>query len=219
MAKITDSLAYELHKAVPPNWYYQSLKVDLLQNYWHRRRFNEVRKVILKVEGEVLDIGCADGMFTKEILDKTGAKKVIAMDILKSSVNWAKKHWKNNKRMQFVVGDAHDLKYKNQYFDAVFALEVLEHVENPKRVLREIRRILKIGGYGIFLVPSDNFLFRIVWYLWLHYYPRGWVWRDTHIQTYRNNFLVNVCKDAGFKVEISKKFNLGMLHLVRVRRV
>ena len=141
------------------------------------------------------------------------------MDVLKSSIDWANKHWTKNKRMKFVVGDAHNLDFKSGTFDAVVALEVLEHVADPVAVLKEIKRVLKKGGYGVFLVPSDNDLFKIVWYLWLHFYPRGWVWKDTHIQTYRNSYLTKVCKRAGFKIEVDKKFNLGMLHLVKVRKV
>ena len=98
-------------------------------------------------------------------------------------------------------------------------MEVLEHVANPKRVLKEVKRVLKKSGYAVFLVPSDSFLFRLVWFFWLNFYPRGWVWRETHIQTYRGNFLPKICKKVGFKVEVDKKFNLGMLHLVKVRKI
>jgi len=210
--------AVDLHEQVPPNWYYQSLKVDPFQKYWHKRRFEEVAKVLERVDGEVLDIGCADGMFSKVILDGTHANKLIGIDVLKASIFWAKKHWKNNKRMKFVLGDAHNLNFKNETFSAVFVMEVLEHVHEPIRVFKEIKRILKKGGYAVFLVPSDSLLFETVWFLWLHFYPRGWVWRETHIQTYRNNALPAICRKAGFKIEIDKKFNLGMLHLVKVRK-
>jgi len=192
----SEKSAFELHKKVPPNWYYQSLKVDPFQKFWHKRRFEEVTKVLEKVNGEVLDMGCADGMFSKVILDGTGAKKLIGIDVLKSSVNWANKHWKKQIKM-----------------------EVLEHVHEPVKVFKEVKRILKKGGYAVFLVPSDSNLFQIVWFLWLHFYPRGWVWKETHIQTYRNNELPKMCKKAGFRIEIDRKFNLGMLHLVKVRKV
>ncbi len=209
--------AEELHKKVPPNWYFQSLKIDLLQRFWHKTRFNEVEKVLEITKGVILDVGSADGVFTHFILEKTKARKIVGIDVLRPSVEWARKHWKD-KRMEFKVGDAHELNFKNESFDAVFCLEVLEHVHNPKRVLKEFRRVLKRGGYGVFLVPSDSLLFRVIWWLWLHFYPRGWVWRDTHIQTYRNNYLTKICKEAGFKIEIDKKFNLGMLHLIKVRK-
>ncbi|KKR85022.1 MAG: Methyltransferase type 11 [Candidatus Woesebacteria bacterium GW2011_GWB1_41_10] len=210
--------AIHQHEQVPANWYYQSLKIDPFQKYWHKRRFEEVTKLLEKVDGEVLDVGSADGMFSKVILDGTGAKKLIGIEVLKKSVDWANSHWKNF-NMKFYVGDAHDLKFETGKFDAVFCNEVLEHVEDPVKVLSEMRRVLKRGGYGVFLVPSDSLLFRIIWWFWLHFYPRGWVWRDTHIQTYRNNFLSKLCKKAGFKIEVDKKFNLGMLHVVKVRKI
>lgn len=209
--------ALELHEHVPANWYHQSLKKDLLQKYWHTTRFNTVRKYAEEANS-VLDIGCADGMFTNVILKATKAQKLIAIDVVKTSVDWAKKHWKKNKKLKFIVGDAHNLKFKDSSFDAVFIMEVLEHVEDPLKVLRDVKKVLKKGGYAMFLVPSDNNLFQIVWWLWLNFYPRGWVWRDTHIQTYRNNYLPKVCRKAGFKVELDKKFNFGMLHLVKVRK-
>lgn len=218
MKKNTKKLAIELHEQVPPNWYYQSLKVDPFQKFWHRRRFEEVVKVSEKVEGDVLDIGCADGMFSKVIFDATSAKKLIGLDVLKSSVDWANFHWKKNNRMTFKVGDAHKLNYHSNSFSAVYAMEVLEHVHEPVKVFKEVRRILKKGGYAVFLVPSDSNLFQIIWFLWLHFYPRGWVWRETHIQSYRNNMLPKMCKKAGFKIEVDRKFNAGMLHLVKVRK-
>ena len=210
--------AVELHEHVPPNWYYQSLRVDPLQRYWHKRRFEEISKLIEPVNGTVLDIGCADGMFSKVILDKSKAQKLVGIDVLKTSIAWANKHWAKGGKMKFMVKDAHKLDFASSSFDAVVALEVLEHVHKPLEVLKEVKRVLKKGGYGIFLVPSDDLLFRVVWFLWLHFYPRGWVWRETHIQTYRNNFLPAICKKAGFKVEVDRKFILGMLHVVKVRK-
>ena len=205
-------------KQSPVNWYDESIKVDPFQRFWHKKRFTEVSRIINPVKGKVLDVGCNDGTFSKIIFERTKANKLIGIDVLQTSVDWANKHWKNP-RMKFIVGDAHNLKFPGGYFDAVFCLEVLEHVEEPLKTLREIKRVMKKSGYGIFLVPSDSFLFRLVWFFWLNFYPRGWVWRETHIQTYRGNFLPKICKKVGFKVEVDKKFNLGMLHLVKVRKI
>ncbi|MDP3994449.1 MAG: class I SAM-dependent methyltransferase [bacterium] len=207
-----------MKRETPPDWYYQSIKIDFLQRIWHKRRFTEVSGIIEPVAGKVLDVGSADGTFSKIILDKSKASQFIGMEVLENSVNWAKKHWKTESRMKFIVGDAHRLKFKNNSFDAVFILEVLEHVEDPVKVLFEVKRILKKGGYGIFLVPSDSILFQLVWYLWLRFYPRGWVWKDTHIQTFRGNYLTKAVKNAGLTIEVNKKFNLGMLHLIKARK-
>jgi ubiquinone/menaquinone biosynthesis C-methylase UbiE len=217
--KLSSKTAEEIHEQVPPGWYFKSLRIDIFQRFWHKRRFEEVANVIEPVDGEVLDIGCADGTFSKVILDKSGAKKLIGIDVVKTSINWANEHWGKNKRMVFKVADAQDLPFAANIFEAVFALEMLEHVFDPVKVLMEIKRVLKKGGYGVFLVPSDSFLFRFIWFLWLHFYPRGWVWKETHLQTYRNNYLPKLCKKVGFKIEKDKKFILGMLHLVKVRKI
>jgi SAM-dependent methyltransferase len=45
-----------------------------------------------------------------------------------------------------VVGDAHCLPFRNGIFDCVFAFNVFEHLENPRRAAAEILRVLKHGG-------------------------------------------------------------------------
>lgn len=210
--------AASLHENVPPDWYHRSIKENILQKYWHGRRFEEVESLIEKnPKAKILDIGSADGTFSKVIWDKSKAKQIIGIDVLKTSVKWANNHWKKNKHLKFQLGDAHKLKFKSETFDAVVALEVLEHVYKPIDVLTEVRRVLKKGGYAIFLVPSDSNLFQCVWYLWRKW--RGRIWNDTHIQTYRNNYLLTVSKKAGFEIEKEYKFILGMLHVVKVRKV
>lgn len=208
--------AKELHEQVPPDWYYRSIKENIFQRFWHKRRFEEVSKLIEPVKGKVLDIGSADGMFTKVIVDKTKAKHIVGIDVLQKSVDWANKHWRNDK-VKFMLGDAHKLEFPANSFDAVFALEVLEHVFKPREVLGGVKRVLNKGGYAILLVPTDSMLFDVIWFFWTKL--KGKIWNGTHIQTYRHDYLVRICKEAGFKVEVNKKFILGMLQAIKVRKI
>lgn len=52
-----------------------------------------------------------------------------------------------------IVADVHILPLRDSTFEAVFCTGTLEHVEYPPRVLREIRRILRPGGYVHIEVP------------------------------------------------------------------
>lgn len=215
MTKSSASAA-KLHEKVPPDWYYRSIRENILQRFWHKRRFREVAKLVEPAGGKILDIGSADGVFSKVLLDHSKAEQVIGIDVLEDSIEWARKHWQSEKKLIFKVGDAHKLEFKDGTFDAVFALEVLEHVFDPQKVLREINRVLKRGGYTVFLVPTDTLLFKLIWFFWTKL--RGKIWKDTHIQTFRNDYLVDLSKQLGFQIEENKKFILGMLHVVKVRK-
>ncbi|SRR5258708_6048441 len=208
-----------LHQNVPPDWYFSSMKRNKFQKFWHEARFKEVAKFIEPTNGKILDIGSADGMFTKVILDKSKAKEIIGIDVLKTSVDWARKHWHKNKELKFKLGDAHKLDFKANSFDAVFALEVMEHVFKPQKVFHEIKRVMKKNAYVIILVPSDNFLFKAIWWFVTNFWWAK-IWQDCHVQSFSDSqSLGKELKKAGFKIEIDDKFLLGMLNLVKARKV
>ena len=52
-----------------------------------------------------------------------------------------------------LIGDGHFLPFKENTFDAVISEAVLEHVRSPNRVVQEIYRVLKPGGYVCVAVP------------------------------------------------------------------
>jgi len=64
--------------------------------------------------------------------------------------------------------DIHNIKWKDDYFDTVIATEVLEHIHNPQKAIKEIHRILKKDGICILTTrfmcyfhpdPKDYFRF------------------------------------------------------------
>lgn len=205
--------AAELHKNVPPDWYARSLKDNLLQRFWHTTRFKEVGGLIPVTRGRVLDIGCADGTFTKVILERSRAKKIIAIDVLSTSVNFAKRRFARSKKLSFRVADAHSLPFKDNEFDAVFCLEALEHVEDPRKVVREMYRVLKTGRYTIVLIPSENWLFRLGWPVWT--LTRGRIWKGTHLNNFSADKLIRLMKEEGFTIDKNHKFLLGMLQVIK----
>ncbi len=60
---------------------------------------------------------------------------------------------KDPKSPEVVKGDAHHLPFADESFDAVICKSVLEHVEDPVKVVSEMKRVLRPGGYGIVYVP------------------------------------------------------------------
>jgi SAM-dependent methyltransferase len=57
------------------------------------------------------------------------------------------------------VGDICDLPYPDHSFDLVVALDVLEHVADDARAVREVRRVLNPYGFFIVMVPAGQFMY------------------------------------------------------------
>lgn len=181
------------------------------------RRFRHVEGLMERnPDAVVVDVGCADGVFTKVIYDAVGARHITGIDVLPASIAWASTHWSNVPGMSFTVGDAHELPFPDASADAVTCLEMLEHVFDPVRVLREIFRVLKPGGYAVLLVPADTPLFLCIWELWQRW--KGKIWNDTHIQSFRRGRLGRLAAEQGYAIDTESTLILGMLYSVKIRR-
>lgn len=206
--KLFKKTLVEIHEDVPADHYDIGIKKNLFQKYWHWRRFHEISSVIKPVDGPILDIGCHSGTFTTRILSKVKSRQIYGVDISHSAIRAINKKIPDG---HFEIADASNLPFKDNFFEAIFCLEVLEHVDNPSSVLAEIKRVLKDEGYGVILVPTDNKLFRTVWFIWTLCYP---VWRHAHVQSFSGDLLEKNLKQVGLKIEKVKTFNLGMLKLI-----
>jgi SAM-dependent methyltransferase len=77
------------------------------------------------------------------------------------------KLFKSQKNLEYTTGDynspiadihfdLHNAPFKDNTFDVIFCNHVLEHVEDANQCMRELYRIMRPGGWGIFQVPLDT---------------------------------------------------------------
>ncbi len=199
---------------VPANYYDYGIANDLFQFIWHKTRFKFINGLAPSGGKKILDVGCQAGTFTEQISLFYPGSRVWAVDVSKKAIEYGKKK-RNN--IDFSVANAQGLPFSNSFFDNVFCLEMLEHVEKPAKVLAEISRVLKRNGRLVILVPSESLLFRIIWFFWTR--GRGKVWRGTHINNLGGELLNEVININGFKIEREKFSHLGMLRALVVRKV
>lgn len=202
------------HENVPPDYYETSIKSNLGQRFWHYSRFSNALRLVKKdKDAQILDIGSADGTFTKILINKIKPKSLVGIDVLKTSVDYANRRFRRHKNIRFRVADAHDLPFKDQSFTGVFCLEVLEHIFKPKKVISEIYRVLKPNGYVIVIVPNEkSYLFKSIWWVWTKF--KGRIWQHSHVQEFTPPILDELFKKGGFKVE-GKAFLFNMLYILK----
>jgi len=94
-----------------------------------------VNEIVNRYEGRVLEVGCA----LASLIDKNG---VVGLDVLPAN------------RDLFCQGEAELMPFKDKSFKVVVAGELIEHLFNPARFLRECYRVLKNKGMLIITTPN-----------------------------------------------------------------
>ncbi len=105
----------------------------------------------------VLDVGCGGGL-QAELLSELGMV-VTGVDASIPSVAAGRNHGES---VRYAGARADRLPFSGDTFDVVVAMEILEHVEDPVRVVAEAARVLRPGGVFFFAGPSRTRLSRLV---------------------------------------------------------
>jgi ubiquinone/menaquinone biosynthesis C-methylase UbiE len=97
----------------------------------------------------LLDVGCGDGFFCSWIQESKVLRRIAGTDISSTRVERAAERVPAG---EFRVGQLPELPFRDQEFDVVTLIEVLEHLPEPIKALHELRRIG--NRYVIITVPD-----------------------------------------------------------------
>jgi 2-polyprenyl-3-methyl-5-hydroxy-6-metoxy-1,4-benzoquinol methylase len=121
-----------------------------------RRARERVNWLVAQARGDVLDVGCSQGITS--ILCARRGLRVLGIDNEADRIEYANaerahKPAEVQGRLEFRVGDATALDLPDDYFDTVLLGEVLEHLPDPSAVLREVARVCKPEGQVVITTP------------------------------------------------------------------
>lgn len=144
----------------------------------------------------VLDVGCGTG-YTLTCLPE--GVRAVGLDLSRASATFAKERAPS---ATIVRAKAGELPFADASFDAVLALDVLEHLDDDLGAAREIARVLRPGAPAVIAVPAMQFL-----------------WSDhdvalDHKRRYRLSEIVSVLERAGLRVEVSTYYNTLLFPLI-----
>jgi SAM-dependent methyltransferase len=121
--------------------------IDLLNEHMARYHF----AVRLARGKRVLDAGCGAGYGSAELADV--AESVTGIDIAPVAVEYARAHYALP-NLAFEEASCTQLPFADGAFDLVVAFEVIEHLENWRDFLGEVRRVLAPAGQVIVSTPN-----------------------------------------------------------------
>lgn len=112
----------------------------------------------VRVNGTWLDYGCADGAYSDALL-KTGAGKVFGVDLEADRIAAARARNIPGAAFECLDLKTFTIPAEDRTFDGVFMNEVLEHVQDEDRTLREVLRVMKPGATLALMSPNRWFPF------------------------------------------------------------
>lgn len=151
-------------------------------------------------EPQLLDVGCGTGVLLEQF-GRLGT--IFGVDLAAQAVRFAKKR---NSTALVVQGDLLHLPIVSQSVDAVFALDVIEHLEDDKAALLEIRRVLRSNGVALINVPA----FQSLW--------SGKDRANHHYRRYTAGTLRHALETCGFRVERLTYTNATLFPVIWVVR-
>ncbi len=135
----------------------QLLSRDALVAWSHARRFEAAVSLAREFAGKrILDYGCGDGTFLAlTLLTHDAPAGAVGAELSPNHVQDCRRRYQHEPRLQFVpVEDLAGVEHRGRY-DAVFCMEVLEHVVDWEPELARLARALKPGGKLIISVPIE----------------------------------------------------------------
>src|SRR6185295_8571930 len=139
---------------------------------------------------KILDVGCGTGA-NLEMLSEFGAAE--GVDVSAEALSFCQARGLVNVKL----GEAEHLPYEAGSFDLVTGLDVVEHLDDDRAGLNEMRRVLRTNGRALLFVPAFMFL---------------WGVQDdisNHRRRYTLSELKTVVGNAGFEVERATYVNLS----------
>jgi 2-polyprenyl-3-methyl-5-hydroxy-6-metoxy-1,4-benzoquinol methylase len=131
-----------------------------IPDWYEQERFEKTIEIVGSGKN-VLDLGCGLGVLSLEIAFQ--GNDVVAVDadcnLINEASRYSDKYLKERKINNVYIlkcENGEELSLPDESFDTVLIEEVLEHVPNPMKIIKEAIRVLKKGGILIISVPNEG---------------------------------------------------------------
>ncbi|MDO8183419.1 MAG: class I SAM-dependent methyltransferase [bacterium] len=149
---------------------------------------------VYKKSGQLLDIGSAFG-YLMEVAEGYGFE-VFGVELSSFSSAIAKKKFGS----KVFAGRLEEAKFTKANFDVITMFDLIEHIPQPLEFMKEVRRVLKTGGFIAITTPDTGSL--SYWLLGLG----GWFhWKFEHLGYFNHKSIEELARHTGFTVVEKKR--------------
>lgn len=177
---------------------YEQKYLDLEeQHWWFRGRrhivYSLVKELRLPSHAAILEVGCSSGTLLLQ-LQQDGYNNLTGIDVSEKAIALGRKR----DLKQISVMDGTQLSFPDAAFDLVIASDVLEHIADEAKAMKEWARVLKPGGKMIVFVPAFQ-------HLWSNHDIA-----NHHCRRYTKTQLKAIVLSAGLQVRRASYWNFGL---------
>lgn len=195
---------------------------ELLQNVGDMALKRRARRVIeqleLKKGDKILDLGCGNGYFSYLLSKLPIRLNITGIDNHVNAIEDAKM-FVGERNAKFIIGNAERLPFAKNSFDKIVMSEIIEHVRDDVKVLKEASRVLKPGGILLLTTPNKSYPFLwdpINWFLehFLNSHIKSGffagIWNE-HLRMYKPGEIKDKLGKSGFRVDSVELLTLWCL--------
>ena len=123
---------------------------EIWYEHWHR--YALARQ--LSQHCTVLDVACGEGYGAAMVAET--AYKVVGVDLSVDVIQHAKNNYRHHANLQFVTASCECLPFSDASFDFAISFETIEHIEQQKKFISELMRVLRPDGVLILSSPNKR---------------------------------------------------------------
>ncbi len=147
---------FDKYSTIAPDYHYRQIDKKAFRRYNASldTRFQRLVKNVEKEAGDrtlkLLDVGCGDGVALYLISKRCPNIELHGVEPDNMALEMAKKHLPN---AVLNNSNSNSLSFRDNFFDMVISSDVIEHVDDPDRMLSEIKRVSKENAIVIVGTP------------------------------------------------------------------
>jgi 2-polyprenyl-3-methyl-5-hydroxy-6-metoxy-1,4-benzoquinol methylase len=150
--------SYEIGEAALPPYSHKNPLIDWL--FWARIKIAyKYANLNGRVKNKILDFGCGSGVLSYMLAKNN--HEITGCDIEFTPLNLLKNTIRFPLNIDFVEGDILDKKLINNSFDIIYAMDVLEHIDDLEPYIKLFYKLPAPKGLIVVSGPTENFLYKI----------------------------------------------------------